>query len=535
MGSRRYREGKPCSDRPKLNSFLYMTSLRYTQHTNKQSNADSTLSVMLDVLMWMFLSPLPPSSSCWCCSTCRWLLPGAGLKTCRRPAELQRGGDLKGHVEISCGKIRLIDMNLDLWSAAHNVLSASLVDTAVDDNVHRNAFSSGGWVDCRLSKKINGSGSESEGEKLKDGTRKTETSADFSSCIWNRKQTGSGGDRSWPQTRRLNTVFQTEAERGLKDNEDTQRDSQQQRNWIKVVLQSEFASRHPHPARFISLKLMFMVELQESRIQNPSQNSSAARKQDAKEAFLCVSSWSENKYAVGESLVSLRCVRLSAHPLAAAANKRWDLWVSVQSFARSCRCVRTDGHMSARWRLPLRIYTKLPGSGLISGQGCCRLSPDLCSLLRWRASGSIHHLVHTCSNTPAVVNLHASGKSEFSSTCCKNTWKIKCFSVRSIECRQGASPIARWTLELFSSCGFRSRFCVTQGRDLCFLRALSRRVHTKAKEGRILMHMLALRQPCVLCTLWLLLISTLSAGNRPSALDFMKQSTLVCSRMEINY
>ena len=268
--------------------------------------------------------------------------------------------------------------------------------------------------------------------------------------------------------------------------------------------------------------MLFTVELQESRMQNPSQNSSAARKQDAKEAFLCVSSRSENKYADGESLVSLRCVRLSAHPLAAAANKRWDLWVSVQSFARSCRWVRTDGHMSARWRLPLRIYTKLPGSGLISGQGCCWhfTRSVLPALLRgpqasstiWCTPAQTHPLWLICTQAHAV----------------KTHLRDRVF-LRQVEWVSTTSVTSRLlsTRAIFEL-WFLGHLSVSRKVETsvsCSLsRALSWRVRMKTKEGRILMHTLALWQPC---TLWLLLISTLSAGNRPPAHDFMKQSTSV--------
>lgn len=81
------------------------------------------------------------------------------------------------------------------------------------------------------------------------------------------------------------------------------------------------------------------------------------------------------------------------------------------------------------------------------------------------ASGFIHHLVHTCSNSPSVVNLHTS-------TCCKNTPERSSVSPSgrvSVDDERHLSPAEHSSY--FRAVVFRSPFCVTQGRDFCFLQS----------------------------------------------------------------
>lgn len=183
-------------------------------------------------------------------------------------------------------------------------------------------------------------------------------------------------------------------------------------------------------------------------------------------------------------LCQIICTRST--PTFLPANKKWDLYVSMKGFACSCRCVQ-HGRTDVNQMMPYSClftqsvqylgWSKIRAATLQRGLRVCLPFGE--HLLKQTHCGEFTKGTHN-------INIVTTQQ---------------CYDLKDCQCRLEASLTpAEHSSYFWDCCGFRSHYCVTQGRDFCFLRSEVSAEWTCPWRGRgrtYLMLMLALWQPCV--------------------------------------
>jgi len=199
------------------------------------------------------------------------------------------------------------------------------------------------------------------GGEVKDGMRKKEIAGNFFSCLKNGKQTGSSAVIKADLRLRLESLYQTRADKGSRTS---------RVHWKQMK------------ASFIRMCLTNLDQLNHWRNTTRKGISGYSplkrRKADLRTNVL---------FGKVSLLCQIICT-LSTPPRCGSADRELDLWVPAKGFARSCSRRQADVNQMMRSAACSPIYTKLSVSRLMMG----RVPMNLCFTERPQ------DLLNTCSN-----------------------------------------------------------------------------------------------------------------------------------------